>query len=137
MLGSHVDDLLQRASRGDRLSAEEGLLLYGEADLNDLGLAANAARQVRVPGKTITYLVDRNINYSNVCTTNCTFCGFYRPPGHAESYVQTYAQIGQRVEELVRVGGTRILMQGGHNPDLPFEWYLDLLRYLRENYPSI
>lgn len=137
MLSAHIDDLLQRASQGQRLSAEEGLLLYREAELNDLGLAANAARQLRVPGNTVTYLVDRNINYTNVCTTNCTFCGFYRPPGHAEGYVQTYEQIGERVAQLVEVGGTRILMQGGHNPDLPLDYYTGLLRYLREHYPSI
>src|SRR3712207_3103785 len=77
MLGAHIDGLLERAAAGERLSAEEGLLLYREADLNGLGLAANAVRQLRVPGKIVTYLVDRNINYSNVCTTNCTFCGFY------------------------------------------------------------
>jgi cyclic dehypoxanthinyl futalosine synthase len=137
MLSAHIDDLLQRASEGQRLSAEEGLLLYREADLNDLGLAANAARQVRTPGNIVTYLVDRNINYTNVCITNCSFCGFYRPPGHADSYVQTYEQIGERVEQLVQVGGTRILMQGGHNPDLPLRYYTGLLSYLREHYPSI
>jgi cyclic dehypoxanthinyl futalosine synthase len=137
MLGSHIDELLERASVGERLSAEEGLLLYSEADLNDLGLAANAVRQLRVPGNTVTYLVDRNINYTNVCTTNCTFCGFYRPPGHAETYVQTYEQIGERVAELVSVGGTRILMQGGHHPDLKLDYYVGLLRYLREHYPSV
>lgn len=137
MLSAHIDDLLQRASEGKRLSPEEGLLLYREADLNDLGLAASAARQVRVPGKIATYLVDRNINYTNVCTTNCSFCGFYRPPGHAETYVQTFEQIGERVAELVRVNGSRILMQGGHHPDLPFDYYTGLLQYLREHYPSI
>lgn len=137
MLSAHMDDLLQRASQGQRLSPEEGLLLYREADLNDLGLAANAARQVRVPGNIVTYLVDRNINYTNVCTTNCTFCGFYRPPGHNEGYVQSYEEIGARVEQLVAVGGSRILMQGGHNPDLPLTYYTGLLHYLREHFPSI
>lgn len=137
MLAAHIDDLLQRAGEGRRLSPEEGLLLYREADLNDLGIAANAARQVRVPGNVVTYLVDRNINYTNVCTTNCTFCGFYRPPGHKDSYVQSYEEIGARVEQLVQVGGTRILMQGGHNPDLPFSYYTGLLEHLRAHYPSI
>ena len=137
MLEAHVDELLERASSGARLSAAEGLLLYREADLNDLGLVANAIRQLRAPGNTVTYLVDRNINYTNVCTTNCTFCGFYRPPGHAEAYVQTYEQIGERVAELVKVGGSRILMQGGHHPELGLDYYLGLLGYLREHYPSI
>lgn len=137
MLSAHIDDLLQRASEGQRLSPEEGSLLYREADLNDLGIAAQSARQMRVPGNVVTYLVDRNINYTNVCTTNCTFCGFYRPPGHAEAYVQGYEEIGERVAQLVTVGGSRILMQGGHHPDLPFDYYTGLLQYLREHYPSI
>ncbi len=137
MLRAHVDELLGRAATGERLSAEDGLQLYHEADLSDLGGTADAARQVRVPGDVVTYLVDRNINYTNVCTTNCTFCGFYRPPGHSEGYVQTYEQIGQRVAELESVGGSRILMQGGHHPDLKLDYYLGLLRYLREHYPSI
>ena len=137
MLPSHIDTLLERACAGERLSAEQGLLLYREAELNDLGLAANALRQRHVPGNTVTYLVDRNINYTNVCTTNCTFCGFYRSPGHAETYVQTYEEIGARVAELASVGGTRILMQGGHHPDLHFDYYLGLLRYLREHYPTV
>ena len=132
-----VSDLLEKASNGERLSAEEGLFLYREADLLDLGLAADAVRQRLNPGNIVTYLVDRNINYTNVCTTNCQFCGFYRPLGHPEAYVQTYEQIGERVAGLVDVGGTRILMQGGHHPELPLSWYTGLLQYLRANYPSI
>lgn len=137
MLQTHIDTLLQRTAEGQRLSPEEGLLLYREASLNDLGIAANAARQVRVPGNVVTYLVDRNINYTNVCTTNCSFCGFYRPLGHPEAYVQTYQEIGVRVAELVSVGGTRILMQGGHHPELKLDYYTGLLRHLTEHYPSI
>jgi cyclic dehypoxanthinyl futalosine synthase len=132
-----VDYLLDKAAAGERLSFEEGLLLYREADLLPLGMAANAARQLRVPGRVVTYLVDRNINYTNVCTTDCSFCGFYRRPGHAEAYVRTYEELGQKIQELVDVGGTRVLMQGGHHPDLQLDWYLGLLRFMRANYPSI
>ncbi len=134
---SAVDHLLDKAAAGERLSFDEGLLLYREADLLSLGMAANAARQLHTPGRVITYLVDRNINYTNVCTTDCTFCGFYRRPGHAEAYVRTYAEIGQKIQELVDVGGTRILMQGGHHPDLQLDWYTGLLQFIRANYPSI
>jgi len=132
-----VDYLLDKAAGGVRLSFEEGLLLYREADLLQLGMAANAARRLRVPGRVVTYLVDRNINYTNVCTTDCSFCGFYRRPGHAEAYVRTHAELGQKIQELVDVGGTRVLMQGGHHPDLQLDWYVDLLQYMRANYPSI
>ena len=85
----------------------------------------------------MTYLVDRNINYTNVCTINCQFCSFYRPPGHDETYTQTYEEIRQRIDELEAIGGSRILMQGGVNPSLDFAWYLDLLKELREHHPSI
>ncbi|HEY1013004.1 MAG TPA: cyclic dehypoxanthinyl futalosine synthase [Herpetosiphonaceae bacterium] len=129
--------LLDKAASGARLSADEGLQLYREAELLDLGMAANQVRQLRVPGNIVTYLVDRNVNYTNVCTTNCQFCGFYRPPGHAESYVQTYEQINERLTELASVGGTRVLMQGGHHPELPLEWYTGLLRHLRQHNPTI
>ena len=132
-----VDYLLDKAADGERLSFDEGLALYREADLLQLGMAANAARQLRVPGRVVTYLVDRNINYTNVCTTDCSFCGFYRRPGHAEAYVRTYEELGQKIQELVDVGGTRILMQGGHHPDLPLDWYVGLLQYIRTHYPTI
>ncbi len=137
MAENNVRYLLDKAAAGERLTPEEGLHLYAEADLLDLGMAADAVRQLRVPGNIVTYLVDRNVNYTNVCTTNCQFCGFYRPLGHAEAYVQSYESIGQRLAELASVGGTRVLMQGGHHPELPLSWYTGLLRYLRENHPSI
>ena len=85
----------------------------------------------------MTYLVDRNINYTNVCTINCQFCSFYRPPGHDETYTQSYEEIRQRIVELEAIGGSRILMQGGVNPSLGFDWYLDLLKELREHHPTI
>jgi cyclic dehypoxanthinyl futalosine synthase len=132
-----LDYLLDKAAEGERLSFDEGLVLYREADLLQLGMAANAARQLRVPGRDVTYLVDRKINYTNVCTTDCSFCGFYRRPGHAEAYVRTYEELGQKIQELVDVGGTRILMQGGHHPDLPLDWYIGLLQHIRTHYPTI
>ncbi len=89
------------------------------------------------PSGEVTYLVDRNINYTNVCTINCQFCSFYRPPGHEETYTQTYEEISQRIAELEAIGGSRILMQGGVNPSLPMSWYTDLLRHLRNEHPEI
>ena len=120
-----------------RLSNEEAVLLYDEAPLHELMQAAHQRRLAMHPNGKVTYLVDRNINYTNVCTINCQFCSFYRPPGHDETYTQTYQEISQRVRELEAIGGSRILMQGGVNPELPFSWYTDLLKHLRTNHPSI
>lgn len=130
-------ELLQKAAAGDRLSPAEGLQLYHEADPNQLMEIAHDLRLQRTDAGIVTYLVDRNINYTNACTTDCQFCSFYRVPGHPEVYVQSKRQIGERVEELLAWGGTRILMQGGHNPDLRIEWYEDLLRWLKATYPEI
>ena len=99
--------------------------------------AALSRRRKQVPGNKITYLVDRNINYTNICTINCQFCSFYRPPGHSETYTQTFQEISTRISELEQIGGSRILMQGGVNPDLELNWYLDLIKSLRKNHPSI
>ena len=120
-----------------RLSVEEATLLYDEADQNDLLFAGLEMRRKRVPGNKVTYLVDRNVNYTNVCTINCQFCSFYRPPGHEETYTQTTDQISARLSELEAIGGSRVLMQGGVHPELPIEWYLDLLNELKSRHPSI
>ena len=120
-----------------RLSEEEALQLYRDAPLHELMQAAHARRLSMHPDGKVTYLIDRNINYTNVCTINCQFCSFYRPPGHDETYTQTFEEISTRIEELESIGGSRILMQGGVNPALPFDWYLDLLRHLRIQHPSI
>ena len=136
--------ILQRQSqwtRSDaetfRLTPEEAVILYTDAPLHPLMAAAHQRRLVMHPTGQVTYLVDRNINYTNVCTINCQFCSFYRPPGHDETYTQTYEQISERIVELEAIGGSRILMQGGVNPDLPMSWYTDLLRHLRTRHPSI
>jgi len=120
-----------------RLSPEEALTLYEDAPLHSLMQAAHRRRQVMHPGDVVTYLVDRNINYTNVCTINCQFCSFYRPPGHDETYTQSYDEISQRIEELEAIGGVRILMQGGVNPELPLSWYTDLIEHLTIRHPSI
>jgi len=120
-----------------RLTPEEAVTLYNDAPLHSLMAAAHHRRLVMHPTGQVTYLVDRNINYTNVCTINCQFCSFYRPPGHDETYTQTYEQISERIVELEAIGGSRILMQGGVNPALPMSWYTDLLRHLRITHPSI
>ena len=120
-----------------RLTPEEATVLYHTAPLHALMNAAHQRRMAMHPDGRVTYLVDRNINYTNTCTINCQFCSFYRPPGHDEEYTQTFQQISERVGELESIGGVRILMQGGVNPSLPFQWYLDLIGFLREHHPRI
>ena len=119
------------------LCVDDAAEIYSNAPLNDLMYVALERRKAQVPGKLVTYLIDRNINYTNVCTINCHFCSFYRSPGHKDSYTQTVEQISERIYELERVGGSRILMQGGVNPSLPFEWYTSLLEELKRRHPSI
>jgi cyclic dehypoxanthinyl futalosine synthase len=119
------------------LDIDDASLLYKHADLNDLMFVALNRRRSQVPGNEVTYLVDRNINYTNVCTINCQFCSFYRPPGHQESYTQTVEQISFRIAELEALGGSRILMQGGVNPELSLDWYVDLLVELQHRHPTI
>lgn len=120
-----------------RLSIEEASEIYENAPLHELTMAADVRRKKLHPDGKVTYLVDRNVNYTNVCTINCQFCSFYRPPGHDETYTQSFEEISQRINELEDIGGSRILMQGGVNPDLEFSWYLDLISYLVKNHPNI
>jgi len=124
-------------SSGDRLSVEDAVILYRDAPLHTLRSAANRRRKQMLPSGEVTYLIDRNINYTNICTINCQFCSFYRPPGHEENYTQTTEQISTRISELEQIGGVRILMQGGVNPELGIEWYTNLLNELRMRHPSI
>lgn len=120
-----------------RLTEKEAVELYSNAPLHQLMSAAHQRRNAMHGSEKVTYLIDRNINYTNVCTINCQFCSFYRPPGHEETYTQTIEQISQRIKELEDIDGVRILMQGGVNPDLAFEWYENLIRQLRIRHPGI
>ena len=124
-------------SSGERLSVEDAIILYRDAPLHSLRSAANIRRKQMLPSGEVTYLIDRNINYTNICTINCQFCSFYRPPGHEETYTQTTDQISARISELEEIGGVRILMQGGVNPELGIEWYTNLLGELKNRHPTI
>ena len=103
--------------------------------LLELGARADALRQQRAPSDVVSYIVDRNINYTNLCITDCKFCAFYRRPKDDEAYTLSYEEIGQKIDETKALGGVQILMQGGHNPYLPLDWYLGLLRYIKEHHP--
>jgi cyclic dehypoxanthinyl futalosine synthase len=120
-----------------RLSEGQALELYQTASLHDLGTWASAAAQRMHPGDYRTYVIDRNINYTNVCTARCTFCAFRRDHEDADAYTLSHEQIGEKIRELLAIGGTQVLMQGGMNDALPIEYYEDLLRYIKASFPTI
>ena len=122
--------------RRDRHDTKRRLLdFYTNASLLELGAEADRVRREKHPEDIVTYIVDRNINYTNVCVADCGFCAFYRRPKHAEGWTLSYEQIGAKIDEAKELGAIQILMQGGHNPYIPFEWYLDLLRYIKTYHP--
>src|SRR5437868_15211920 len=108
---------------------------YTNAPLLELGAEADRVRQEKHPGDIVTYIIDRNINYTNVCVADCGFCAFARRPKHSQGYTLSFEQIGTKIEELKALGGVQILIQGGHNPYIPFECYLDLMKYIKRNHP--
>ena len=120
----------------DRSSSEFRALLelYEQAPLLELGALANQKRRELHPADVVTYIVDRNINYTNVCVADCKFCAFYRRPKHPEGYVLSFEEIGRKIDEAKELGAVQILLQGGHNPYIPFEWYRDLMRYIKEHH---
>jgi cyclic dehypoxanthinyl futalosine synthase len=132
-----LDTALQKGADGERLDADEAELLDEKAPLLELGLAADLRRRSLHPEGVVTYIVSRNVNYTNVCTTACHFCAFYRPRGHAEAYVLTREELAGKIDETVALGGIEILLQGGLHPDLGIEWYEDLFRWVKAKWPQI
>jgi len=132
-----VDQLLERASAGERLSPDEGLQLLRSPHLAKLARAADTAARRHHPEPVRTYHIDRNINYTNVCVSGCRFCAFSRPPDHAEGFVIRREALYRKVEETIALGGDQILLQGGMHPELPLKWYEALLRDLRARFPQI
>jgi cyclic dehypoxanthinyl futalosine synthase len=121
---------------GGRVSATEALELYHHAPTHLLGRLADGIRARRHPDRIVTYIIDRNVNYTNVCVARCNFCAFYRPVGSAEGYVLGFDEIFEKIDETIAVGGNQLLLQGGHNPDLPIAWYEDLFRAVKAKYPD-
>jgi cyclic dehypoxanthinyl futalosine synthase len=134
VLSFNIDPIL---SGKQRLTEPQALELYESASLQDLGEWASTVAGRMHPQDTRTYVIDRNINYTNVCAAKCTFCAFRRDHEDADSYTLSYEKIGEKIRELLAIGGTQILMQGGMNDALPIEWYEDLLRYIKTNFPTI
>lgn len=132
-----LEEAFQRALKGERLSRPQAEILYSDADLHSLAFLAHNMRMRLHPDDIVTYVGDRNINYSNVCVCGCRFCAFFRAPGSPEAYVLDRESLRGKIEETYRLGGTQILLQGGHHPDLPLEWYEDLLHWMRENWPDL
>jgi cyclic dehypoxanthinyl futalosine synthase len=131
-----IEEICGAVAAGERLGREEFLVLYRTGDFLDLGRLASLQRYRSNPEKTVTYLVDRNINYTNVCNTDCSFCAFYRSsPEHPEAYVNSKEVLSSKIEETLALGGTRILLQGGHNDALPYSYYVDLVSWIHEKYP--
>jgi cyclic dehypoxanthinyl futalosine synthase len=131
-----LDALETRIDSGGRLTADEALFLYQHAPTHWLGRMADAVRARKHPGGVVTYIIDRNVNYTNVCVARCSFCAFYRPVGHADGYVLGFDEIFSKIDETIAVGGVQLLLQGGHNPDLPLEWYEDLFRAVKARYQA-
>src|SRR5579883_1919742 len=129
--------LLEKAAAGGRLSFDEGVRLYREADLHDLGAAAHARRMQLYPGNTVTYVIDTTINYTNVCNVHCTFCAFFRPEKHREGYTMTHDRVLERVKHAADQGATQIMIQGGVNPELRIEWFEELFDRVRRELPHV
>jgi cyclic dehypoxanthinyl futalosine synthase len=136
-MNANIRRILDRAVAGQRLTSDEGMALFECHDLHALGRAANAVCLRLHPEPYRTYNIDRNINYTNVCAAVCDFCAFYRKSGDADAYVLPREVLYQKIEETIALGGDQILMQGGNHPSLKLEWYEELLRDLRQRYPSV
>jgi cyclic dehypoxanthinyl futalosine synthase len=129
-----VESIAEKVLAGGRLSGEEALRLYVDAPTSLLGRLADAIRIRKHPSGCVTYIIDRNVNYTNVCVARCSFCAFYRPVGDEDGYVLGFDEIFRKIDETLAVGGVQLLLQGGHNPDLPLEWYEDLFSAISARY---
>ncbi len=132
---STIQPILDKALAGERLTAEDATALLESNDFLRIGLAAHEIRMRKNPSDVVTYIIDRNINYTNVCNVVCTFCAFYRRPGKPDTYVHSIEEICKRIDETIALGGTGVLMQGGLHPDFNIEWYENLLSTLHAKYP--
>src|SRR5262245_43934863 len=131
-----INELANKVLAGGRVDRAEALELYRQAPTHLLGHLADSIRLRKHPERIVTYIVDRNVNYTNVCVARCNFCAFYRPVGDRDGYVLGFEEIFRKIDETIAVGGNQLLLQGGHNPDLPLAWYEDLFRAIKARYPE-
>ena len=132
-----LKDLYKKALAFEWLSIEEGVFLFENAPTAELMFIGNELRFKQKSEKIVTWIIDRNVNTTNVCIANCKFCNFYRRPGHLDSYITTIEQYKQKIEETFRLGGEQLLLQGGHHPDLGLSFYVDLFKQLKSLYPNL
>lgn len=132
-----ISKLLNRASKFKHLTAKEGLYLFENAATTDLIFIANELRKKQVPSNKVTWIIDRNVNTTNVCNANCKFCNFYRIPGHKDAYTTTLNEYTEKIEETIRYGGDQLLLQGGHNPELGLDFYCSIFSEIKKKFPSI
>jgi cyclic dehypoxanthinyl futalosine synthase len=131
-----IASLVDRIRDGYRVERADALTLCREAATSTLGRLADGIRARKHPDGIVTYIIDRNVNYTNVCVARCNFCAFYRPVGSNEGYVLGFEEVFRKIDETIALGGVQLLLQGGHNPDLPLEWYEDLFRAVKQRYPA-
>ena len=138
-----AESLIDRVIEGERITPEEALELY-RLPLEELGTLADHRRKLARAeafggrgNEIVTYIIDRNVNYTNVCNVYCKFCAFYRTEKDSDSYVITHEEMDAKLDELTEAGGIQVLMQGGHHPSLTIDWYLDLLSHMKEKYPHV
>ena len=131
-----TDQIAEKIENGGRLTKAEAFELYANAPTFQLGRLADDVRARKHTDRIVTYIIDRNVNYTNVCVARCSFCAFYRTVGSAEGYVLGFDEIFKKIDETLAVGGVQLLLQGGHNPDLSIEWYEDLFRGVKHRYPQ-
>ncbi len=135
-MNKNIQPILDKVLAGGRLTAEDATALLESYDIAKIGAAADEIRMRKNPTDIVTYIIDRNINYTNVCNVVCTFCAFYRRPGKPDTYVHSIEEIEKRIDETIALGGTGVLMQGGLHPDFNIEWYENLLSTLHAKYPK-
>ncbi len=132
-----IDYIKDKVINGERITPEEALELYRNSDLTTLGMLADLVRRKKHPDNVVTFVIDRNVNYTNVCIAGCKFCAFYRRKSDEDAYTLDIDTILKKVEELVEWGGTTLLMQGGINPDLPLSFYEEMISAIRERFPQV
>src|SRR6195256_416223 len=132
----NTTQIADKVRAGGRVTADEALELYRHAPTSLLGRLADGIRRQKHPDGVVTYIIDRNVNYTNICVARCNFCAFYREVGSPDGYVLGFDELFRKIDETIAVGGVQLLLQGGHNPDLPLTWYEDLFRAIKARYPG-
>jgi len=133
----NIDSILNKALNFEFLTIEEGVYLFENAPTSELMFVANELRKIQKPDGKVTWIIDRNVNTTNVCIANCKFCNFYRVPGHPESYITSIDEYKRKIDETFRLGGEQLLLQGGHHPDLGLSFYVGLFKELKHLYPNL